>query len=241
MNRELPKPPRDVVLQAPEDWSCAVRSLWAAIWIMNEMRTWDINTIGHQLKYEDVRDMMLRRNLVTKQLGLMDGSGAALAEFVTEFTTKRAYNLNPVTRDQVWNLAGKDLVLIGGRNWGPAGHWALVYGREDDGTLVIANPAPGYQLGPTPIFDSIRDSWIHSAWSAVVIEPGTIPNVVVPPAPCEERVRFLESQLQNREDTIADLATRLGEAANFDGSVRKGLQGVVNFLESIATKKENTK
>lgn len=226
-----PDVPQHVVQQS-WDWDCFPSTVYSALWIREQLGQ------GKSPTYSQLIDLITKQGVVTQRNGLEIASGGPAAAFLRDNYGIEAYNIPSLSRQRVADEIRKgNLVAVGARQWGPSGHWALAVGVEDDGTIILENPAPGYMLGGTPIRDFIRDSWSKSEWSGVVIPVG-VPAVVVPPASCEDRVKFLEAALQDKDRLIVELQTKLGEAANYDGSVRRGLKGIVDFLEAVATKKE---
>lgn len=255
-----PDVPDDIIRQFPENWSCAVRASFGAWWVADQLDRG--NNVAPFPSYAEYRDKMLGQGLVSRELGLMVGTGGPLAAFLNRETGLRAYNVADVTIERVRDEIRKgNLVLIGGHQWGPLpnppGHWALAVGVEDDGTLTLENPAGTYPLGPsgTRIGDQLLTSWQHSSWSAVVLELPTVGSPVPEPddlavliAQSPQKVREFIGQLSAEKATLQEQLQRaqtlVGEGYNHDGSVRRAidemqnqLQALENFLEDNATKK----
>lgn len=214
----------DYIIKQADDWSCSVRASYAALWVIAAIKGEEPPLYGWW------RDIMVPR-YADSSTGLKLASGVGLVMALDSAGIVATEKAN-VTREAVasWVREGR-LVLIGGRQWGPAGHWALARGVEPDGTLILANPAGTYNLGGTPISDRIRDSWGKSSWSAVVVEmPSATPKA--------------EDKKVVWPDGVPALMTTIGELANFDGSVRKALASIrsqiadlESFLELHATKR----
>jgi hypothetical protein len=213
----------DNVIRQTDDWSCSVRASYAAQWIYDTLAGLT------PVSYEGWKSRMVPQ-YADWNVGLKDGSGQALSELFRS-TGIAAFNINPATLANVQHFVrAGNLVLIGGRSWGTAGHWALVVGVEDDGTLMLANPAGCYNLGGTSICTQLLTSWSKSAWSAVVVPvPQAAPPFQPPPLPpgdnSVQRIAALEREL-------ADCRNLVGNAYNSDGEVRKALAALNNWLEA---------
>lgn len=89
---------------------------------------------------------MLAEGVVTTQYGLMDASGAGLADFLNRHYGEYGYvasNVGSVTFDELAAEAqsGMHPICIGGRAWY---HWSGLRGFTGV-ELALANPAPGWQ------------------------------------------------------------------------------------------------
>lgn len=235
----------DSVIRQQDDWSCSVRSSWGALWILQEL-----GAIGFNGRtYADWLATMAPK-YANSDVGLKDGSGAGLAEALRSWGVKACHAPGIARASVIEEIRKGNLVLVGGHQWGPAGHWALVVGVELDGTLILENPAGCYSLGGTRICDQIRDSWSKSSWSAVVIE---VPQA----APAEPPAGVPDARDEQLSELIAQLAwanTLVGEAYNHDGSIRRALaktremvghvvaaiEAIEDALEQHATKPQPT-
>lgn len=170
---QLPFNPDAKITPQPDDWSCAVRSA-----------QWLLRSIGRNPGDQWVVSQLIDGGLVTRESGLQDGSGAALAAWITrEYGAEggwTAASANPVTFDDVAAGAGINPTLIGGRAWN---HWSGVRGMNADGTLALANPSDGWRgVGQSMSrvqFDAL------GPFSAVYIDrAGAVaePPIVLPPA-----------------------------------------------------------
>lgn len=133
-----PDVPDSITLQQ-NSWTCAVRSAYVDLYMLAQKGLIEPVTYGD----DGPRDVYaaLVPTYDDSTVGLHDGSGAQLAELITSRFGVRAESGFPVTLEQVQAHAGLSPVLIGGQAWG---HWVAVRGVEDDGTLILENPAPGY-------------------------------------------------------------------------------------------------
>lgn len=162
-----PDVPASIILQQ-NDWTCAPRSTYAALWAMAEQGLIPPVTYGDGGP-RDVYDLLVP-TYVNGAVGLKDASGAGLVQALKTWGIK-AQNFNPVTLSDVQAVAGKQPVLIGGRTWY---HWVYVRGKESDGTLMLENPSPGL-MG---IHWQLRDSFTRlGPFSMVVIEVPKAPDV----------------------------------------------------------------
>lgn len=174
-----PDAPIDV---QPDPWSCSIQAV-----------QWLLRSIGRNPDASDPHgDPWLRSQLVpalvTPELGLLDGSGAQLAAWITrEYGQEMGFTAHAadVTFDDVLAGAGVNPTLIGGRKWGPGGHWAGVRRADENGWLELANPSPNY-TGIGSHLD--RSEWdARGPWSAIFIDRAALlgqqPEPPVPPRP----------------------------------------------------------
>jgi hypothetical protein len=139
-----------------QSWTCAIRSVM-----------WLLKSIGISVSPEEAQDAMSPR-YVTSDVGLLDASGAGIVKVLADRWGVTARNLPSASFDDVMQLAGKQPVAIGGRNWGGPGlgHWSAVRGVDGD-RLALANPAAGQRFGQTTLS---RNDWARiGPFSAVVV------------------------------------------------------------------------
>jgi hypothetical protein len=123
-----------------KSWNCSCAST-----------AWVLQSMGIEVSQEDVVQR-LGPARVNPTWGLMDGSGAALAELIEQETgwpCGRRY----VSYDDVFSLADVYPLALGLHGMY---HWVACVGTDEAGHLKLANPAPGYQ-GVGDIID--RDSF----------------------------------------------------------------------------------
>lgn len=202
-----PDVPDSVVLQE-DDWSCSVRSSYAALWVLNQ-------TEGHPLpSYAEWQGVMVPR-YANGNVGLLDASGAGLVQALATQGLS-AGNQGVVTLQQVQARAGKQPVMIGGRNYN---HWVYVRGVEDDGTLILENPSPGFKNIRFQLLDSFGPLGPFSmVWVDVAATP--VPAPPTPPTPPSE------FQFQFGFRTLAD---ELGGAAGTPTEAEHGLDERFNI------------
>ena len=125
-----------------DDWSCAPTSTRWGLW-----------AYGRQPTEQWLENSMLSAGVVTMQYGLMDASGAGLANWLNveygppEYGGFVASNDPSVTFEEVCLEAatGKHPLMMGGRAWGSGGHWTGVRGYDPSSNrILLANPASGY-------------------------------------------------------------------------------------------------
>lgn len=139
-----------------QDWTCSIRSTM-----------WMLKSIGIDVTPEEAQDAMSPR-YVNADVGLLDASGAGIVKVLADRWGVTARNLPSASFDDVVQLAGKQPVAIGGRNWGGPGwgHWSAVRGATDD-RLVLANPATGPRFGQSAL---TRQDWLRmGSFSAVTV------------------------------------------------------------------------
>lgn len=200
----LPFNPDAPVDRQPDDWSCSLQSA-----------QWLLRSIGRNPDASDPQgDPWMRSqlipNYITPQQGLLDGSGRQLATWITEMYGKEmgfVAQASPVTFDDVATGAGVNPMIVGGARWN---HWAGIRKRNDDGTLALANPSPGWQ----GVGDRIsREQWdALGPWSCIWIDRmSTLAPVDPPPPPAdpwaEKRARIraeLEGVIARVDAIIAE-------------------------------------
>lgn len=181
-----------------DPWSCAPT---AARWAMR--------ALGRQPTERWFEDTMLAEGVVTRELGLMDATGAGLAAFVQRHYGEYGYAANHepnISWD--WIVAEGEHrypVLIGGRGWN---HWAAV--RDYDaatGTLRLMNPAPGWMgVGDTMTraqFDALGPFSAVRIWhpDLLTAAPPAVPEPEPPPL---SRAAVLVAEIEAR---LAELKT----------------------------------
>jgi hypothetical protein len=116
-------------------WTCAIRSA-----------TWCLKSVGVEITAEMLHDFFVP-DVVNQEVGLRDASGSMIAEHMRRRFGVSAHNKAVVSWDEVVSLAGTRPLAIGGRSWGPGGHWTAVRRANADGNLELANPARGGYRG----------------------------------------------------------------------------------------------
>lgn len=140
-----------------QDWTCSIRSTM-----------WLLSSIGIRVTPAEAQDAMSPR-YCNSNVGLLNASGAGIVEVLRDTWGVAAFNVDPVSFDEVAGWAGRCPVAIGGRNWGGPGfgHWSAVRGVTADGALMLANPARGQTFGQQTLN---RDQWARmGSFSAVII------------------------------------------------------------------------
>jgi hypothetical protein len=178
----VPYNPDALIDPQPDAWSCSIQAT-----------QWLLRSIGRNPDASDPQgDPWLRSQLVpgivSPDVGLRNATGQQLAEWITrEYGAEMGFTAqwgDPVTFDDVWAGAGENPTIVGGRGFN---HWVGIRKRNPDGTLAVANPAPGWK--------NVGD-WINrSQWASLgpfsviyidrlaMLGQSPPPVVVVPPAP----------------------------------------------------------
>jgi hypothetical protein len=120
-----------------DDWSCAPTST-----------RWALKAVGRNPSEQWIESTMIAEGVVSTSQGLLDASGAGLADFLRRQYGEFGYGAKnePITTfDALAAEAGRYPLLIGGRRWGSGGHWSGVRGYDAaNGVLLLANPADGW-------------------------------------------------------------------------------------------------
>lgn len=113
-----------------DSWSCSCATT-----------TWLLHSLGITDAYPDVERAMVHAGLVTSDLGLLDGSGGALAAWLTRTYRLDAHWQRDVSWNWLYRVAGSMPIGMGGAN---IYHWVAVR-DSGQGVLLLSNPAPGYR------------------------------------------------------------------------------------------------
>lgn len=113
-----------------DPFSCAPTSL-----------QWLLEALGAPISPGACEARMLAEGTVTREQGLMDASGAALAALARDCGVEATSLSLAGWADVQAALDGGDAILLGGRGWN---HWVAVRGRWDDGSPRLMNPSPGW-------------------------------------------------------------------------------------------------
>lgn len=160
-----PEVPNSVILQQ-NDWSCAVRSTYGALWSMSQLGQGQAVTYGDGSP-RDVYGLLVPQ-YDDPSVGLHQANGQGLVEALAKWGYI-AYATSDVPISAVQSLAGTKPILLGGRAWN---HWVFCRGVEPDGTLMLANPSPGF----AGIQNEIRDSFTRlGPFTMVAIDIPTVP------------------------------------------------------------------
>lgn len=200
----IPYNPDAPVDPQPNDWSCALQSV-----------QWLLRSIGRNPDASDTTNdpwltSQLVPNIIRPDVGLRNATGEDLAAWLTrEYGHDMGFtaHASPVRFDDVAAGAGVNPTMIGGRKYGPGGHWVGIRRLLPDGTLELANPAPNYdQTGPT--LD--RAEWdARGPWSAIYIDrAATLAATPLPPP--AEPVDELEAVRQKLREALAMLDALAG-------------------------------
>lgn len=137
-----------------QDWTCSIRATM-----------WMLKSIGIAVTPDEAQDRMHPR-YVSRELGLLDATGAGIVACLRESWGVEAFNRAPASFDEVASYAGRCPMAIGGRAWG---HWTAVRGVNAAGDLVLANPGgTGPRYGQQTLN---RRQFEELGWFSAVIMP----------------------------------------------------------------------
>ena len=148
-NRSEPAHPQE------ESFDCSQESL-----------EWALYALGRAPAENWIEPAMIAEGVMSRDLGLLDATGAGLAAFVIRHygsgpgpeDSLKANNQPSLTWEQIVHEGGRPdgsgkayPLLIGGRRWGSGGHWSGVRDYDPAGArLLLANPADGWDgIGQT--------------------------------------------------------------------------------------------
>ncbi|HEY3058845.1 MAG TPA: hypothetical protein VGL99_07735 [Chloroflexota bacterium] len=177
-------------LTQPNDWACSVFS-----------STMALQSVGVDKDWTTVRAELA--GAVTEQWGLMNSNGSTLVELFRQNGFEAAVIANTehggATWDDVVARAGRMPVLLGGQRWN---HWTFVRRIDDNGNLVLGNPAPTWRSVGT-IMD--RNEFANlGAWTMVWIELSS-----APPEEDPVQISQLQSQINELQSQIQGLTGRV--------------------------------
>jgi hypothetical protein len=128
------------------DWSCSIVSTH-----------WALSSLGYDVDRETLVAIMTPWP-VGVNVGLLDASGAGLAQFLRDEYGVPAHSTSVASWTEVTAAAGRYPVMIGGRGWN---HWTAVR-KTVAGALALANPAPGYRKIYQSLSHGQFESWLGS-------------------------------------------------------------------------------
>lgn len=165
-----------------QDWTCSVRTA-----------TWLMRSIGIDVTAAEMQDEMVAAGLVSSDVGLHDGSGQALAAWLSERFGVAAESRRGVDWGWLVQHAGCGPIGIGS---GSLYHWLAVRRLNGAWQLELMNPAPNYQSVGERLSAEAFEQW--APWAAIWIDVQ---------APAEEEDSAMIAELQAR---IAELETQAG-------------------------------
>ena len=144
---------------------------------------WCLASLGIEVSQEELEGICVP-GMVNEELGLLNGSGATLAQLLRDRWGLAADHQSPISFDEIAARAGRQPLMIGGGNWNlqGTGHWVAVRGFQDD-QLILANPG-----GTGPVFGQQaldRDAFAQRAPFAAVwidVGDGSVADVAAPVA-----------------------------------------------------------
>jgi hypothetical protein len=119
-----------------DDWSCAPTSL-----------RWALESLGCDAPEDWMENSVISEHVVSRELGLLNATGAGLAHFVRRHFGPMGFDAN---NEASISFMGAALegdhaypILIGGRDWN---HWTAVRGYDAaNDLLLLANPGDGWR------------------------------------------------------------------------------------------------
>jgi hypothetical protein len=159
-----------------DPWSCAPTST-----------RWALHALGRRPTEQWIEDRMVKDGIVSKDEGLLDATGKALADWITAQYQEWGYYSNSepaVSFDAVFAEVGPYPLLLGGRRWG---HWSGVRASAPtDGVLLLANPAEGWQ-GVGQTMNREQFAALGPFSMVRILHPDLIPGEApAPPTPAPE-------------------------------------------------------
>lgn len=188
------------------NWNCSCASA-----------AWALQSLGFPVTEYEVTSEMVALGLVTEHSGLMDGSGAGLAQYLRDKS-----GLPVVNRYMSWS----DVVAVDGSGPICQGsnlmyHWSAIRYEQGD-VAYMMNPAPGWK----GVYDQL-DRWAWESWGpwagcfiAAGEDPVTIAQLEAENASLKEQNASLNQELANERswnssainDTLVPVASMLDTA-----------------------------
>lgn len=152
------------------DWTCSIRST-----------SWCLLSLGVPVDIGALQDFMTPR-YVTPQLGLLDGTGAGLAETLRHYLpsswAERVHVYERIDWTTLWAKAGTGPIALGLHG---AYHWINVAAPQSDGHLSSPNPAPKYpQAAPIGDVLTADEFGLYGPASAVWVDAAPLVTEVPP-------------------------------------------------------------
>lgn len=194
----LPYNPDAPIDIQPNDWSCALQSTQFLLRSIGRAPDASNPTTDPWLTSQ------LVPGIISPAVGLKDATGHPLAAWITrEYGSEMGFTAHAVdvTFDDVAAGAGVNPTIMGGRAYN---HWVGVRRVNPDGTLALANPAPGFK----GITDSMSRAQFDALgpFSAVYID--RMPAAPAPPVPVPpSRVTVLVGEIRERLDELERIAS----------------------------------
>jgi hypothetical protein len=181
-----------------QDWTCSIRAT-----------AWVLKSLGLPVDIGALQDEMSPK-YVTPEVGLLDGTGAGIAEVLRAHLpadwAPRVHVFERISWPELWSLAGQGPIALGLHG---AYHWLDVAQQRADGDLDAPNPAPKYPAA-APIGDVLSAAemtawgpasavWINAVAAAV---PGQTPAPGSDPK--DAKIAALISALAYVGDDVGD-------------------------------------
>ncbi len=220
----------DELVKQKNDWTCSIRSLYAALYSMWQEGEIDFKpTYGDDGPYDVYK--MLVPVYVNPSVGLLDGSLKGLQDVLQRLGIP-SQTFQNVTLQQAQSVAGTRPVIIDGHNWFVAGHLAFLRGIDEEGLLILENPANNAWEGIT---DKIRDSWPKSSfapWSMLVIgKPEKVQQKTPTSELDEASLRNLVGNAYHTDGVVILALLAALNNPNYEAKdVRREVQNVINWL-----------
>lgn len=185
-------------------WTCSIRSC-----------TWLLKSLGVETSAETLHDLMVP-SYVNEELGLLDASGAGMAQLIRDRFALPARNDGDVRWEELPDLCRGRPAAIGGRAWC---HWVAVRRVNERGELELANPARGGYRGVDSVMNAQQFAEL-GPFSAVWIDlPGASPPL---PTGRQFRAVRLEGSRLNLRESPSTSGTVVGSLE--EGAVVEGLE-----------------
>jgi hypothetical protein len=192
-----------------DDWSCSVAST-----------TWLLHSLGYEEAYPGpMESAMLADGLVSREQGLLDGSGSALAKWLDTVFDLPAKSVASIDWAWLQEHAGTVPIIIGGHGWN---HWSGVR-SVSDGLVQLANPAEQwmrvYQEMDPAEFDRL------GPFSAVYVEPEDMAKI----AELETRLGYCQGDVADALEKALEGARR-ARSGETRAAAFEALEAAINSL-----------
>lgn len=201
--------PNIPAIRQSDSWSCSIA---ATTWMLNSLG------IGDAASYPSMEVLMQEAGLVSPDLGLLDGSGAVLADWLAVRYGLTAHSERDVSWEWLQEHAGTCPIAIGS---GSLYHWVAVRGVDGE-TLTLSNPAPGYRGLYDTMTEAQFEQWAPWACVWIAVEASSEEDDPVKVTELENAIDYLKGDVA---DAFESAITTLEQTPKLPKAARDAVAG----------------